>query len=156
MATEKWIAGSLNNDLNWHDAFSTATLNSLVSGNAILSDLAINNSTPLDVFMDISIGLASAVFAAPNFVGVYLYPLNADATTYGDGRFGSGAAGPPSGNYFVGNIGLVVGTQAQTGSYSRIVLPPGQFKYVLYNQGGVNWAASGNTCQYRCYDRSIV
>jgi hypothetical protein len=155
MATEKWIAGS-GVGLTWTDAFSTATLNSIASGNAILSDLSINNSTALDLFADVSIALGSAAFVAPNYIGIYLYPLNKDGTTYGDGRFGTSAAGPPPSNYYVGAIGLVAATQAQEGSLSRIILPPGSFKFVFYNQGGVALAASGNTCQYRTYNRAVA
>jgi hypothetical protein len=154
MATEKWIGGS-GQGLTWGNAFSTATLNSIASGNAILSDVSITNGTPLDIFADLSINLASAAFVAPNYIGVYLYPLN-DASAYGDGRFGTSAAGPPSATYGVGSIGLVAATQTQTGVLSRIVLPPGTFKFLLYNQGGVALASSGNTCLYRTYNRSIA
>ena len=155
MATEKWIAGS-GQGLTWGDAFATATLNSIASGNAILSGVSITNGTALDIFADVSIALASAAFVAPNFIGIYLYPLNKDASTYGDSRFGSSAAGPPPGNYWVGNIGIVAATQAQTGSLSRIILPPGTFSFVFYNGGGVALASSGNTCQYRTYNRSVA
>jgi hypothetical protein len=155
MSVEKWIAGTLQG-LTWGDAFSTATLNSIASGNAILSDLALNNSSIGDVFADISINLGSAAFVAPNYIGIYLYPLNKDGSTYGDGRFSSSAAGPPPSNYYVGSIGIVAATQAQEGSIGRIILPPGQFKFVLYNQGGVALASSGNTCQYRTYNRQVI
>lgn len=155
MATEKWIAGS-GVGLTYTDAFSTATLNSIASGNAILSDLQIDNSTALDMFADLSIVLASAAFVAPNFIGVYFYPLNKDASTYGDGRFGTSAAGPPNSCYWVGNIGLVAATQAQEGTLRGIILPPGKGKFVLYNQGGVALAGSGNTAQYRTYNRSVA
>ncbi len=93
---------------------------------------------------------------APNFFGVYLYPLNKDGSSYGEGKFGTSAAGPPSPTYAVGSITFVAATQAQTGTLSRIVLPPGTFKFVLYNQGGIALAASGNTCQYRTYNRQIT
>lgn len=155
MATEKWIAGS-GQGLTWGDAFSTATLNSISNSNAILSDVTISNGTPLDVFADVSIALASTNYVSPNFIGVYLYPLNKDGTTYGDGRFASQAAGPPPNNYSVGSIGCVAATQAQEGSLSRVVLPPGTFKFVLFNQMGIALPATGNTCQYRTYNRSIV
>lgn len=155
MATEKWIAGS-GQGLTWGDAFSTATLNSIASGNAILSDLQIDNSSAFDVFADLSIALASAAFVAPNYIGVYLYPLNKDGTTYGDGRFGSSASGPPPGNYLVGSIGIVAATQVQEGAVTGILIPPGKFKFVLYNGGGVALASSGNTCQYRTYNRSVA
>lgn len=155
MAVEKWIAGS-GVGFTYTDAFSTATLNSIANGNAILSDLQIDNSAALDMFARISIALASAVFAAPNFIGVYLYPLNKDGTTYGDGRFGSSAAGPPPSNYLWAIIGLVAGTQAQEGSTQFLPIPPGKFKLVFYNGGGVTLAASGNTCQYETANRSVA
>jgi hypothetical protein len=156
MATEKWIAGS-GQGLTWGAAFNAADINSLTNNFAILSSVAgITNGTALDIFADISIALGSAAFIAPNFIGVYLYPLNQDGTTYGDNRFGTAAAGPPPNNYSVGSIGLVAATQAQTGSLVRIVLPPGTFKFVLWNQGGVALAASANACQYRTYNRSIA
>ena len=156
MSTEKWIAGS-GVGLTWSDAFSTATLNSIASGNAILSDVAIANGTALDMFADISIALGSAAFVAPNAIGVYIYPLNKDGSTYGDGRFGTAAAGPPPRNYFIDNIVLVAATQAQTGALTGIVIPPGSFKFVLYNNAGVALVgSSGNTCQYRTYNRQVA
>jgi hypothetical protein len=156
MATEKWVAGS-GVGLTWTDAFSTATLNSIASGNAILSDVAIaNGGTTLDMFADLSVALASAAFAAPNFLGIYLYPLNKDGSTYGDGRFGTSAAGPPGGIYTVGSIPLVAATQAQVGAVTGILIPPGTFKFLIYNMGGIAFASSGNTCQYRTYNRQVA
>ncbi len=154
MSTEKWVAGAT---AGWVNAYTAAsTFDSIVSGNAILSDLAITNSA-LDEFADFYISLGSAAFVAPNFVGVYIYPLDADASTYGDGRFGSSAAGPPASDYFAGKITLVAATQAQKGVCRGILLPPGQFKFCLWNQGGVTLAGSGgNTIQYRTYNRAIV
>jgi hypothetical protein len=150
MATEKWVAGAT---AGWVTAFTTPP-GALTSGQAILSDLSITNSA-LDMFADVSIHLGSAVFAAPNFIGVYLYPLNYGGSVYGDGRFGSAATGPPPPQYWVGNIGLVVGTQVQDGILTRIILPPGTFSWVLWNQGGVTLNAT-NVCQYRTYNRSIA
>jgi hypothetical protein len=155
MATEKWIGGS-GQGLTWGNAFTGSTLNSIASGNAILSDVSITNGTPLDVFCDVSIALASAAFVAPALIGIYLYPLNQDASTYGDGRFGSSAAGPPPANYLKGVIGIVAATQAQEGSLTGIIMPPGTFKFVLYNNGGVALAASSNVCLYRTYNRSVA
>ena len=155
MTTERWIAGT-GQGLTYGNAFTGATLNSIASGNAILSDVVIANGTALDIFADVSIALASAAFVAPNYIGIYLYPLNQDGTTYGDGRFGSSAAGPPPAGYAVGTIGIVAATQAQEGTLRGIVMPPGSFKFVLYNQGGVALASSGNVCLYRTYNRQIA
>lgn len=155
MATEKWIAGS-GVGLTWTAGFTASTLNSIVNGNAILSDLQIDNSSALDIFADVGIQFGSITWAAPNFIGVYLYPLNQDASTYGDGRFGSSAAGPPTANYWVGNIGAPTGAAAAEGTLSRIIIPPAKFKLVLYNQAGATLAgAGGNSCYYRTYNRQI-
>src|ERR1700688_983882 len=155
MATEKWIAGSLQ--AAFGDAFSTATLNSIVNGNAILSDIVIDNTATLDIFADVSIALGSITSVPPAFAGIYLYPLNKDAATYGDGRFGASAAGPPPSSYMAGIIGFPVGTAAIVGTCRAIILPPSKFKFVLYNQSGATLAGgSGNTCQFKSYNRSVA
>ncbi len=156
MATEKWIAGS-GVGLTWTAAFTASTLNSIVNGNAILSDVQIDNSSALDIFADIGMQFGSITIAAPNFLGIYLYPLNQDASTYGDGRFGSSAAGPPAANYWVGNISCPTGAAASEGQISRVILPPGKFKIVAYNQLGATLAGSGgNQIYYRTYNRAIA
>lgn len=158
MATEKWIAGS-GAGFTWTTALTGSTLNSLASGNALLGDTDITNQSALDLFADFSLHLASAAFIAPNFTGLFLYPLNDDASTYGDGRFGSAAAMTAANApapYWVGNFALVAATQAQNGTLRGILMPPGTWRPVLWNQGGVNWASSGNTLKYRTYNRAIA
>jgi hypothetical protein len=154
MATEKWIAGS-GAGLTW-TSLDTTGLNSIASGNAILSATQIDNSSALDMFADVEVVLASLAAVAPNYVGVYFYPLNSDASTYGDGRFGTSAAGPPTPTYYVGSIVMVAATQAQQGTLRGIILPPGKGKFVLYNQMGVAFAAASNTLKYRTYNRSVA
>lgn len=156
MATEKWIAGTVG--LTWTAAYtSAATFDSIVNGNAIMSDLALVNGSNLDIFADFSIAFGSITAAAPNYVGLYLYPLNADGSTYGDSRFGSSAAGPPPGQYLVGTFGFPTGAAAITGTVLGVIMPPGSFKMVLYNQAGATLAGSGaNTLKYRTYDRAIA
>jgi hypothetical protein len=157
MATEKWIAGS-GVGLTWTAAYTAgSTFNSIANGNAIISDLQIDNSTALDIFCDFMFVGGSITTVAPNFIGVYIYPLNSDNSTYGDGKFGSSAAGPPPSQYCKGTIILPVGTQALTGQVgSPIIMPPGKFKFLIYNQAGNPLAASGNTILYRTYNRSIA
>ena len=154
MATEKWIAGS-GVGLTWTTVFGTATLASLASGNAIQSD-AVTNGTALDIFADVSLVLASAAFVSPNTVGVYLYPLNEDGTHYGDNKFASAAAGPPASTYFVGNIVIPAVTGAAYGTLTGIIMPPGSFTFVVYNNSGVAFAGSGNDLKYRTYNRSVA
>ena len=152
MATEKWIAGSLQP--SWGNAFTSAVLNGLGTGNALLSDISINNSSALDEYADFSMSLVSLAAVAPNFVGVYLYPMNSDGTSYGDGRFGAAATGPPPSSYWVGNVVMVAATQAQMGTTRGILLPPGIFKFCLFNQMGVSFG-NGNVAQFRTYNRQV-
>src|SRR5512139_4069984 len=154
MASEKWIAGA-GVGFTWTNLMTTE-LNSLGIGNSILGGTAVSNQTALDLFCDFSLVLASAAFVAPNFIGIFIYPLNDDGSSYGDSRFGSAAAAIPPANYAVGSIGIVAATQAQTGTLVRVVMPPGTWKPVLYNGGGVAFASANNTLKYRTYNRSIA
>ena len=156
MATEKWIAGS-GQGLTWGAAFSTE-VNSLASGNAVLSSIQIDNTTALDIFCDVSISLGSITPAAgSDYLGIYLVTLYEDGTSYGDGRFGTAAAGPPASNYFVGNIPAIASVAAViTGMARGIILPPGKFKFIIYNGTGTTLAASANVVDYRTYNRSVA
>ena len=63
--------------------------------------------------------------------------------------------------YLVGQAGLPVGTQALSGMFQSlarlpIIIPPGTFKFVLYNGAGVALASSGNTISYRTYNRQVA
>jgi hypothetical protein len=156
VAVEKWTAGNLQG-LSWGNAFTASTLNTLASGNAILSDLTLDNSTTLDMFADFSVALGSITVAAPNYLGVYLAPLNQDGSTFGDGRFASAAAGPPSTTYYVGSIAVPTGAAANEGMVRGIILPPGQFKFLVYNQLGAALVGSGgNVAKYRSYNRQVT
>ena len=147
-----WLAGQ-GVGLSWTSHMSTE-LNSIASGNAILASADITNGTGLDRYMDVSVVLASAVW--PNTAGLnislHLYPLSDDATHYGDGKFTSSVAGPPN-IAPCAVIPLIINvTQAQYGQATGIVIPPGTFRLVLCNNGGVALASSGNTVKYRTYN----
>lgn len=156
MATEKWIAGS-GVGLTWTATVTASVLDSIVNGNAIRSDTEIDNSSALDIFADFSIVLGSITAAAPNYVAIYIYPLNSDGSTYGDGRFNASAAGPPPSQYLVGTFGFPTGAAAITGTVLGVVIPPGKWKMVLYNQTGATLAGSGaNSLKYRTYNRAVA
>ena len=156
MATEKLTAGA-GVGLTWTSCFGTE-LNSLTAGDAVLSSDAIANGTALDMWADISISLGSVTSGAGlPYIGLYFYPLNQDASTYGDGRFGSAAAAVPPTQYYVGSIAVPPSTTGVIlGSLRGLWLPPGSGKFVLYNGAGVNLAASANTVAYRTYNRSVA
>lgn len=155
MSTEKYVSGS-GQGLTWGDAFSTATLNGVPNADSILSDISITNGTALDIWADVSIHLASLAVSGNCLLSLAIYPLNKDGSTYGDGRFATAAGGQPAGNYWVANLNLVAATQAQDVIAKEIILPPGTFKFVLFNASGTTLAATGNTCQYRTYNRSVA
>lgn len=142
---------------DWASAGATATFNSMSNGNAVQSDVQIDNSGNLAVFCDISISFGSLTSGAgAPYIGFFFYPLNQDGTTYGDNRFGSAAAGPPPYEYYVGNLTLPASTTlSPTGTVRGIILPPGKGKFVIHNGAGVAFAASTNTFKYRVYNRII-
>lgn len=155
--TQKLIAGAVA----WTSCFGTE-VNSLASGNAVMSSVQIDNSGNLDMFMDVSFSLGSVTSAGTPYLGLYWYPLNQDGSTYGDSRFASSTTAFPPQNYYVGFAGLPVGTQVLTGEFqlpgrrSPIILPVGAGKLVLYNGAGIALAASANTIKYRTSNRQIV
>lgn len=155
MATEKWISGS-GQGLTWGSAFSTEINAAIANGSAIASSIVITNGTAFDMFADLSWFAGAAVTtAAPNNLQFFLYPLN-NNSVYGDGRFGASAAGPPPANYACGSFGFAAAASTTiNGTLTGILLPPGSFKFVVYNQSGIALATT-NTCQYRTYNRSVV
>lgn len=156
MATEKWIAGS-GQGLTWSSALNSTELNSLANTDAVLIATQIDNSSALDIFADVCFILGSVTSTGSPVIGIYLYPLLEDGSTYGDGRgTGSGSAFIPPAAYWCGNAALPAGTQALTGIVSRIILPPAKFKFLLYNSAGVALASSGNSVFYRTYNRAIA
>jgi hypothetical protein len=156
MAIEKWVAGTLAP--TYTSAGFSTEVNSLVNGNAVIAASALDNSSALDVFADLSISLGSITSGSGfPYIGFYLYPLNQDGTTYGDGRFGTTAAGPPAQSYYIGTVPTPASTTAAiTGATRGFVLPPGQFKLVIYNFAGATLAGSSNTIKYRTYNRSVA
>lgn len=160
MATEKWIGGS-GVGFTWTAAFSGTDLTgAIANASSLLSSVAdITNQTSLDIFCDFSISLGSITTAAPNYLGVYLYPLNEDGTTYGDGNFVAGTikAATPSATYFKGSI--IVPAAAATvsvGTLTGIIMPPGSFRFCIQNNLGASTATTANTYKYRTYNRQVI
>lgn len=163
MSTEKWVGGS-GQGLTWGAAFGTE-LQSLPSLDAVLSSVAIvNGGTTLDMFADVDFRCTTVTTTGNPFLGLYLYDLLDDGTTYGDGRFATAAVGPPPSSYFAGLLVLPpAGAGALSGKFRNplsgqpgIIIPPGTFKFVLLNKAGVALPASGITCDYRTYNRQVA
>lgn len=152
MATERWIAGN-GVGLTWTSCFGSE-LNSLANGSAVISSVTINNATALDTFADLSTNVTVSSAAGLPFIGVYLYPLNGDGTTYGDGRFNSSTAATPPTSYYIGAI-TTSGSTA-TGMMQRIIIPPGSFRFLLFNSTGNAFNASAGSVYYRTYNRQVT
>jgi hypothetical protein len=159
VATQKWIAGS-GVGLTWTSCFAAADINSLANNSSVLSSsAAITNGTSLDVYADFSVALGSMTPVAPATLGVYLYPLNGDATTYGDNNFVAGTqkAATPGAAYQKGFIIVPTGGAILIkGSITGIVLPPGTFLFCIQNTLGAAIAASANTIYYRTYNLQVT
>lgn len=151
MATEKWVNGAT---AGWANAFG-AEIQSILTGIAVLSSISIDNSSNLDMFADLSC-FASVGNTAGGAFGFYLYPLNEDGSTYGDGRFGSAAAGPPAREYLVGIYDISIAVAINWRSVARqIIIPPGIFKFLFHN-GSSNTSPPTFVCKYRTYNRSVA
>ena len=159
MAVEKWTAGA-GVGLTWTAIFGAgADLNSMANASSVMSSTGdIANDTALDIFADLSVQLGSATWASPSMISVFAYPLNGDGTTYGDNQLTAGtqAAKVPAPQFWVGNINFPNGAAAAFGTLERIIMPPGKFRFVIQNNGGVAMAATGNAVQYRTYNRSVA
>lgn len=154
--TEKLIAGAIS---SWTSCFGSEA--GIQAGQAVLSSIQIDNSVNLDQFMDVSFSFGSYTPTGTPYFNLFLYPLNQDGTTYGDGRFVSATVAIPPKNYYIGWAGINPTTGVPTGEFnlagrrSPIIMPPGAFKLVLYNGSNVNMSGSNNTIKYRTYNRSI-
>lgn len=143
---------------SWTAMFGTSDLNSLANTDAIISTLAAIDNSPTgnngDMFLEwcAELGSLTTTSGAP-YVGLYLALLNQDGT-YGDGRWGSAAVGPPLSTQYYGQVqappsttGAVAGVFS--GTQNQIILPRMKFKPILYNFLGATLAASGNQIYYQ-------
>lgn len=126
-------------------------LNSLVSGSATAASAAIDNSTNLDLFIDLILNVTYGTNpTAGSTVDIYILP-SLDNSTYTDG--GGATAVPKS--FLVASLELRAVTTAQNIVATGIPIPQ-YFKLVAINNGGQTMAASGNTVKYRTYSMQSV
>jgi len=155
-SVEKLIVGATSA----FGSLMTTELNSLASGNAVIGSTSVANGTDLDLFAEFSFTTGGSITPTGSpYLGLFLYPLNGDGSTYGDGRFGSAAAGPAPANYYRGFAGVPAAAGTQTGTFAAIsgpfpgatliLLPRGTWKPVFFNLTGVTLSASGNILYYR-------
>jgi hypothetical protein len=163
-ARTAWAGGTLDGANGAYFAAFGSEINSLVTGDAVLSTLSFDNTvatlgTP-DQFLDLSF---VGAFAASETVGAgaglsfFLYVLQEDGVTFGDGRL---VAGTPLA--FQPLLGPMGGIPVQTGTVTTFagnicgfVIPPRKFGIVMQNNTGFALAASGLSCSISTYRQNV-
>jgi hypothetical protein len=156
-----WTGGLLNSSSTaFQSAFNAADLNSLTNTYSVLSSVAaFDNTSQGDQFMDISfVGtIASSTIVQGAGMAFFLYILQEDASTYGDGRLTAGTQT----NYAplmnsLGGFPIIAGASVTkvAGSVIGLVIPPRKFALVVQNLSGFNLASSGNACQISTYKQN--
>jgi hypothetical protein len=118
-----WTAGN-GVGFTWTTAINGGDMASMATANSVLSTVAdITNQTALDIYADISVLItlgSSSAIAAGAYLGLYLFALQSDGATYGDGSLTAGtpaAIVPPFAP--VCSIGLRTATYSLGGFRAR-------------------------------------
>jgi hypothetical protein len=157
-----WTAGN-GVGLTWTTAINQADLVSLANGSTVLSSVAdIANQTNLDIYADIAVRMtvASATPPAGAYFGIYLVALLDDGVTYGDGFLTSGGVinrAPPWSPIGTISLETAVATTNLSGFAQGLVIPPGSFRFALYNGSGAALSATAANCNvhYRTYNMNL-
>lgn len=157
-----WTAGN-GVGLTWTTLINSADMASMTNGQSVLSSVAdIANGTNLDMFMDISASLviASSTIVAGANLAFWLYALNQDGTTYGDGQLTAGTAAsktPANVQNLIGPMGLVAAASqtALIGLLQQIIIPPGSFRVAIQNNSGFSLTSGTQTVKYRTYNLNL-
>jgi hypothetical protein len=119
----------------------------MTNGTYSAASTAIDNETDLYEYMDAELALASFTPTGTPSASLFLLP-SLDGTNFVDG---GGSTVPPN-ETLVGTVSLTTTASAKRRVFSRIIIPPFQFKLVVLNSAGVAFAASGNTLKIRRYN----
>jgi hypothetical protein len=155
-----WTAGN-GQGLSWGALLNAADLNSCVNGDSVLSSVAdIANGTALDMFMDVSaeLTISSSTIAAGANLALWIFELNEDGSTYGDGSLTAGTPAAITPGLIPALIMPLRAAASQTALYGfgqGIIIPPGSFRCVLQNNSGFTLSSSGNACKYRTYNLNL-
>ena len=157
-----WTAGN-GAGFSWATAINGADLASLANGSTVLSSVAdITNQTALDLYADLSVRMtvASTTPPAGSFLALYLAALLDDGATYGDGSMAGGATiarAPPYPPCGIIPLESTAATTTLAGFVQGILIPPGSFRFALYNNSGAALSATAGNCivKYRAYDLNL-
>lgn len=159
-ARTAWTAGN-GAGLTWATAINSSDLASMANGSTVVSSVAdIANGTNLDMFMDVSVSMliASSTIVAGANLAFWLYLLNQDGTTYGDGQFTNGTAAAKTPTFGPCAVMPLVAAASQTaliGSAAQIIIPPGSFRLAMQNNSGFALTSGTQTVKYRTYNLNL-
>jgi hypothetical protein len=155
-----WTAGN-GVGFTWSTLINSADMASMATANTVVSSVAdIANQGFLDMFMDISYKLAitsNTIAAGANFA-FWIYALDQDGSTYGDGQFVNGTAAaltpafPPCATV---GIPAVATTTNMSGYAQQIIIPPGSFRVAIQNNSGFTLTSGTQTVKYRTYNLNL-
>jgi hypothetical protein len=163
-ARTAWAGGTLDGANGAYFSAFGSEINSLANTDAVLSTLSFDNTvatlvTP-DQFLDLSfVGAltASETVGAGAGLAFFLYVLQEDGVTFGDGRL---VAGTPLA--FQPLLGPMGGIPVQSGTVTTFagnicgfVIPPRKFSIVMQNNTGFALAASGLSCSISTYRQNV-
>jgi hypothetical protein len=157
-----WTAGN-GVGFTWTTAINGSDLASMPSGDCVLSSISdITNQTALDLWADLLVRMtiASSTPSAGAFMALYLYALLDDGATYGDGQLSAGTQKsytPPMAPVAVLPIESAAALTVMAGFAQGILIPPGSFRFALYNATGVALSSTSTNCvvKYRTYNLNL-
>ena len=122
----------------------TTDLNSLGSGSTSAATAALDNTTNLDLFADLTLTVAAQGAARSAGANVAVYMVQAlDGTNYDDVHAGTAE--------LVAVFSLDAATTARQSTRRDVPIPPGLYKYFVVNNTGQAFAASGNILEHRMH-----
>lgn len=135
MAVIQW------NGITSRGSVLSTELNSLASAARTAAGTALDNATNLDKYAYLEVAVTFAVApSATAYLNIYMV-MAPDGTNYADG---SGSVAPGADTLIV-TIPILASTSAQRKTVGPIWLPPTKVKFLLENQSGQAFPASGST-----------
>ena len=122
----------------------TTDLNSLANAATSAATAALDNTTALDLFADLTFTIATQGGARSAGATVAVYMTQAlDGTNYDDVHSGTAE--------LVAVFSLDAATTARQSTRRDIPIPPGLYKLFMVNNTGQAFAASGNILEHRMH-----
>jgi hypothetical protein len=160
-----WTGGNLFSGFGWNAAFNANDLNSMPNGDAVLSSIAAfdnsGDSTAPDQFMDLSVEctISSNTIAAGANFAVWIFYLQEDGSTYGDGSLTAGTqAAVIPGLFLACPIPLRAGSSITNligENLNPLILKPAKFALAISNNSGFTLSSSGNAVKIRTYNINL-